>query len=120
MLPGNWEEIESALSLLRQGFAFVREGWRRRDRIRAKAALTVEAARREWRILNAMPPVARFAVGAWYINFVACIGWDIAIGPPPLLLTMYPVLGLILLTTYAAYLGAKLTGRRVKKTVWQK
>ena len=131
MIPQSWDDVAATVSLTVQGLRLVRKCFRERDNIRARfrqsAQTTVYLSgrligqvRRDWRAFNSMPLLARFALASLFLNFGTALTWYIAVGSPPMLLTVYPVLGITSLALYAAYLGAKLTGRRVKRLGWQR
>ena len=131
MIPQSWDDVAGAVALFTQGFRLARKCWHGRDGIRARVILTAgavgcrkeraqEKIHRDWLAFNGMPLLARLGIGTLFLNLAVALIWNITAGTIPVGLNVYPVLGMTLLALYAAYLGVRLTGRRMKRLAWQR
>ena len=109
------EQVASAVSLIKQGFAAGRNTWNNRAKIATRAfafagrfkARITEAARKDWRTYADMRLRYRIALTAFMVNYLAAFAWDIIAGQPPMWMTVIPTLGFVLTVSYVGYLGIK-------------
>ena len=115
----NFEEVDSAVVLVKQGFVAVSKCWTNRAIIGARVSSfggrlgsrVTETVRKDWQGYMAMQLHYRIALTTFTVNYLAAGAWDIFVGSAPLWVTVIPTFGFALAVSYLGYLGVKRTVR---------